>query len=100
MDKNKEKEMRERFDNLSSDEKKGLHAFSQILLGALAEHDSNAKMLKIHSDLSDEIRNIIDAIWFDLPNDKRTENEETIKKFTEVMEQFLQICRDFKKENV
>ena len=100
MDKNMEKEIKRKFENLSGEERESFHTFSNMILGALAEVNSDAKMLKIHSDLSDEIRNIIDAIWLDLPYDKRAENEEMIKKFTDVMEQFLQICNDFKKENL
>jgi hypothetical protein len=101
MDKNERKKIEERFAKMTSEERDGFHTFSQIILEALSEHHPDAKMLKIHSDLNDEMRNIINTIWFDLPYDKRTEveNEERIKKFTEVMEQFLQICRDFKKEN-
>lgn len=100
MDKNKENELRKRFEKMSDEEMNGMHSFGNMILEFFAKDHADAKMLKVHSDLSDEIKNIIDAIWFDLPDDKRTENEETIKKFTGVMEQFLQVCRDFKKENV
>ena len=100
MDKNKEKELMKKINQLSDKEREGFSTFGNMILEVLAEHDSSAKMLKVFSDLTDEMKNIIDAIYFDLPIDKRDENDEKVKKFTDVMEQFLKICRDFKKENV
>lgn len=99
MNKNK-KEIEKRLEKMSSEEIKSFHTFGKMFLDIFAETHADARMLKAHSDLTDEMKNIIDEIWFNLPEDKRDENEKTIKKFTGIMEQFLQVCRDFKKENV
>lgn len=98
MDEKQRKKIEERLEKMNNKEMESFVAFKNMFLEIASNFDPTARLLKAHSDCMDAIREVIDGICMEIPEDKR--NDEKIDEFAMVLNQFIQICNDFKKENL
>lgn len=98
MDKEMEEKIKNKLDNMGGKELEALASLKDIFLNVMAESDPVANMLKAHSDMGKVLHDgIMDKI---LEMEDSKEKNAKAEALANVIYQFINILKDFKKEEL